>query len=267
MTVITATTRPASSPPSIALEVTAVPANTITVSITRDVAGLPTTAVRGAESQLTSGGTAVVVEYEAPFGVPATYRATTYDSAGVALDTVQVTALLDVDEMWISDPLSPTVSAACRGVKSPESFSSLTYTLASALTPTEGVELPVGLSGVRQAASGVPLTIIAEGSAEAAQIRTVLRYASPFLLRCPIRWQIPLPPLSYCLASQVTDNLFGGGTFGRSHLSLTFDLVQPPGRSIATAKRTYQSFLDEASTYGDLATLYATYTRALLGST
>lgn len=266
MTTITATTRPTATPPSVTLEVTAVPPATISVTITRDVAGLPTTAVRGAESQPTSGGTAVVVEYETPFGVPATYRATAYDAAGAALDTAQVTVTLAVDEMWISDPLAPTVSAACRGVKSPESFSSLTYNLSSALTPTEGVELPVGLSGVRQAASNVPLTIIAEGAVEAAAIRTVLRYASPFLLRTPVRWQVPLPALSYCLAGSVTDNLFGG-TFGRSHLSLTFDLVQPPGRSIAVAKRTYQSFLDEASTYADLAALYSTYTRALLGST
>lgn len=262
--ILTATPQPDDSPPSVLLQVSAIPAGTTTVTITRAVNLVPTAPVRGAEALPIVGTTTGIVDYEAPFGVPIVYLATAYDTTGAKLAAAQLTAELDVDEMWISDPLAPGVSTACRGVKAPESFANITYSLTATTTPNEGVELPIALTGVRQAGSGVPLVIIAEGAAEAVPIRQVLRYAAPFLLRLPVRWQVPLPALAYCLATSIADTLFGG-VYGRSHITLTFDLVQPPGRSIAVPVRTYATLLAEASTYADLAASRSDYLDVLLG--
>jgi hypothetical protein len=263
--IITATPNKAATPPSVRLDVSAIPAGAVTTTISRAVPGLPSTAVRGAQAVAVQGTVTGTVDYEAPFGVSTVYTVTAYGSSGAVVGTpAQVSTLLDVDVMWVSDPLAPVVSCACRGVKSPESFANLTYSLTTAVTPIEGQELPVGLSGVRQAASGVPLTIICETQAEAGPIRQVLRYASPFLLRTPIRWQVPLPALSYCLVGQVSEALFGG-LYGRTHFSMTFDLVQAPGQTQAVLPRTYSTLLVEASTYGDLTTQHTSYLGVLLG--
>jgi hypothetical protein len=261
---IVATPDPLATPPTVRLDVSAILAGAVTTTISRSAAGLTPAAVRGAMKVPVQGTITGVVDYEAPFGVSTVYTVTAYDSNGASLGTAQVSTLLDVDVMWISDPLAPVVSAPVRGVKSPESFGTLTYALTTAVTPTEGQELPVGLSGVRQAASSVPLTIICETQAEAGPIREVLRYAAPFLLRTPIRWQVPLPALAYCLAAQITETLFGG-LYGRTHLSTSFDLVQAPGQTQAILPRTYATLLTEASTYGDLTTQHSTYLGVLLG--
>jgi len=263
--IITGAPQPGSTPPSVLVDVSAIPAGSVTYTITRTVGG-GTATLRGASKTTVLGTTAGATDYEAPFGLPISYAITTYANDGITV-TGQAQSgqvLLDVDVMWISDPLSPAVSAACRGVKSPESFATLTYVMTTATTPTEGARLPTGLSGVRQAASGVPLVIIAQGAAEANPIRAVLLNASPFLLRLPVGWQVPLPALPYCLAGQVQDSLFGG-MYGRTHLSTTFDLVQPPGVNIAVPLRTWATVLAEASTWADVLAQHDTWLNLLRG--
>lgn len=261
---ITGTPKPSATPPSVFVDVSAIPAGALTYTVTRTVGGV-SSVLRGASAATvlgTSGGTA---DYEAPFGLPIIYSVVAYGSGGAVLGSAQsAQVLLDVDVMWISDPLSPASSAPCRGVKSPESFQTLTYVMTTATTPTEGARMPTGLSGVRQAASGVPLTIIAQGAAEAAPIRQVLLNASPFLLRLPVGWQVPLPAMPYCLAQQVQDSLFGG-LYGRTHLTTSFDVVQPPGVGIAVPLRSYATVLAEG-TYADIRAAHVDYLALLRGA-
>lgn len=262
---VTATPHPEAVPPLVVVDVSGLPPTAATVKISRLVEGQVGT-VRGASAMPVAGPTGGVTDYEAPFGTPILYNAQVLDNAGAVLTTMQSAAVqLDVDVMWISDPLAPGISTPCRGVKSPESFASLTYEVTSAISPVEGAELPILMTGQRRAASAVPLIIIAKDAAEASPIRQVLRYAQPFQLRFPARWQVPLPKMAYGFADSVSDNLFGGGTPGRSHLTLTFTLVAPPAADVAVPVRSYADLLAEANTYGDLPWLWGTYLDMLRG--
>lgn len=262
---ITGIPTPDSTPPSVVVTATGIPAGAASLTVTRLVEGQVGT-VRGADKMAVLGATGGLTDWEAPFGTPVIYRALAYSAAGAVLEQTQTPELtLDVDVMWISDPLAPGISTPCRGVKSPESFATMNYEVQSALSPIEGAELPILMTGLRRAASSVPLIIIAKDAAEAAPIRQVLRYAQPFQLRLPDRWQVPLPKMSYAFAESVSDNLFGGGTPGRSHITLTFSLVAPPAASVIIPSRSYATLLTEAPTYGDLPGLYASYLAMVRG--
>ena len=255
---VTATPQPDALPPRVLVDLAGLPGTGKTMTVTRTVGGIITT-VRGVNRTAVLGTTGGCTDYEAPFGLPITYAVTVYDAVGAVVGTAQATpATLAVDVMWLSDPLAPARATAVRAVKAPESFGTLSYDVEASVVPVNGAELPIALAGTRRAATGIPMTIMCVGAAESGPVRDVLRYAIPFQIRLPVRWQVPLPAMSYGLAQSVQDTLFGG-LYGRTHIACSFDLVAPPAATVVVASRTYSTVLVEANTYGDLPGLYATY--------
>ncbi len=88
-------------------------AGTQTINVYRTAVGRQMK-VRGGVNLYAVGG-AVVMDYEAPFGVPAVYQAEQFDITGTSLGfTDQATVTLTVTDTWVHQPLSPTLAVKAR---------------------------------------------------------------------------------------------------------------------------------------------------------
>lgn len=95
--------------PRVLVSVTAPAPGTQTVNVLRTAEGREMK-VRGGVGRYAVGGTAVM-DYEAPFGVPSSYRAEQFDVNGVSLGFLALgTVTVDVTDSCIHQPLSPALA-------------------------------------------------------------------------------------------------------------------------------------------------------------
>jgi hypothetical protein len=72
--------------------------------------GSRTWTVRGGVRRSVAGGVALV-DWEAPFGVPVTYRAEQFDAAGLSMGfTDSASIVLNIDEVWVQHVLEPSIA-------------------------------------------------------------------------------------------------------------------------------------------------------------
>lgn len=219
-------------------------------------------AVRGA-SRAEVAGPYFVVDYEVPLGVPVAYSCIGYDVAGTASqESASTTVTVDVDDVWIQDPLDPA-SAIQVGLTRPRtimavapSFMPATNSMAMTIAPIAGSPLPTALGSVRQAAAGIPLTIVTSTPSESAQLSELLDQAFPVCVRTPEE-VYQLSGLTYMAIQDVTPDPHKG--WQQSTFSLVGTSVRGPGVSTVVQVRTYADLPDEAATYTALKALYATY--------
>lgn len=267
---ITATPSTAPPTPHVDVVVTAIPAGAATITVTSTASG-ERTIVRGGSAQKLGGATSfAITDYAAPFGVPITYTATTYSAAGAVTSSEQVTtAPIDINVGWISDPLAPGVSAAVPWFD--DASFGFTYARGGGAVPIAGTSLPVAVTDIRQAASDIPLGLIALESLQAFALRTVLLSADPFLLRLPPAWGLPLPGAVYLTADGIGEavipkSLAGQPVVDVTLFSMTASRVAPQVANVIVPPRTYQTVLNEAGTYSNLLALRPTYLNVLTGA-
>lgn len=219
-------------------------------------------AVRGA-LRAEVAGPFLIVDYEVPLGTSVSYTAVGYDVAGTAsVESAATTVTVNVDDVWIQDPLDPT-SAIQVGLTKPRSvmavhpsFMPATSPMAMTINPVAGSPLPIALGGMRQAASGIPLTIVTSTPEESTQLAEMLDQAFPVCVRTPGEIY-QLSGLTYMAIQDVTPDPHRG--WERSTFALVGTSVRGPGVNTVIQPRTYADLPDEAATYTALKALYATY--------
>lgn len=242
------------------LLVDAIPASAAKVTVTRSYAGVRSV-LRDANGAATGGAASrPFSDYEVPFGVAVVYSATAVAASGATVAQAQSAAVtVDSDVPWISDPLAPGRATAVVLIN--ESLQEVTHEIPGQVSQVVESSLPIAVMGTVQEASGLTLRFAAPTALIARSIRTVLS-SGIFLLRMPPAAQFDVPGLLYFAASSfATTKILGE----HDHITVSGQAVAAPASPVVLALRTYADLRDEASTYGDVPGLYASYLNVLRG--
>lgn len=190
---------PAALPPRVRVTVTDV-VSPLTFTLTRLCEGETLTVPGWRARRFTDS--AVDVDFVAPLNRPVTY---TLSADGVAICTA--TIILESDSGVVQDPIQPgkfvpvELRRLIPGALTLElgAIGSLTYESAGSSIQVMGSRYGVSIGGQRQAASGVPLGMLAPDEVTADRFRDVLAEA-PILVYRPVA-KSPLPAVSYLRAA------------------------------------------------------------------
>jgi hypothetical protein len=150
--------------------------------------------VRGGVNLFATGG-AVVMDYEAGFGVPLTYQAEMLTSAGVSLGfTDTATTTLAVTKSWVHQPLSPALAVPVR-VFIGTAAAVMHGTPGETVTP-EGASVATRIGGQRLGIQNLPLSFRVNTVADADEFQAMFgSYSTDFpavvCLRCPPPARLP----------------------------------------------------------------------------
>lgn len=261
--IVTATAT-ATPQPQVNLLVDAMPAGTAYVTIYRSFAG-ERGVVRDANRAATGGALSrPYADYDVPFGVPVTYSAYAFSTAGAQLALASSGVVqVNVSVPWISDPLAP--GRAIPVVLINESLQEITHDTPGDIGSVLESELQVAIMGTTQQASSVPLRFLIPTELHRIQVTTVLRSANPFLLRVPPDFYSTLPALAFIAHTSLSVTKISRSQPEHDHIALAGVAVQPPSAPVVLSKRTYADVKGEASAYGDLPVIFADYLGLLRG--
>lgn len=235
---------------------------TVTVYRTVKTRTLP---VRGQVGVYAVGGRNVV-DWEAPFGVPLTYRAEQFDADGVSLGyTPAFTTRLDVPDTWVQNPFDPA---------SAQPVTVLTGAAATLPSPTptdvyyaSGSGIAVGISGQRQGLSGVPVPFLTDTEDAADAVRGMFGdpYTSPsvppiLVIRTGAGQNLRLPQPFYALIPEPIETPLDthlGGSATRWDCAATE--VAPPAPALVAAVLSYADIDAAYGTYAAMDAAYASY--------
>lgn len=246
------------SPPSVDIAVSGLPVGTASLSVLRVVSAdiLSAASVRGASSALV-GTTADVTDWDAPTGVPVTYRVTALSGDGTVLESAEATSDVIPDPGgslgWLSDPLD---------VDSP-----LTVTMMMGTDAQRNYDMPVSLSypvgdGLGRAVYGTrrqptyQLVLRVEGLTAASTLRELLTRNASMLWRPPSH--LGLPPVIYGVA-QPQELPQGPRPVGDTpvfYWSADLTATRGPGWDILRGGWTYGDILALGLTYRQLFTAW-----------
>ncbi|WP_152203640.1 hypothetical protein [Georgenia thermotolerans] len=231
-----------------------------TVTVERSIPGEGWTQVPGMAGRQVTGGF-YEVDYAAPLAVPVTYRATVVGAVQPA--TLEAVVTVVSGTCWLQDPVNPFTavpvhvgSGARRGGAffTKASFASLSWQLPGAVERVMGATTPVGMGGVRQAPSGLPMTIVTQSREQANRLRTLLTTAYPLMLRVvpPVT---QFPAVSFLHAEVEERPRFDVAPFdgSREDWVLTADVVRAPRVRVLVPRWTY----------GDVQALWETHGQAV----
>lgn len=169
--------------PFVDVAFTGLPGSVNTITVYRLVGGTPRL-VRGGLRKYAVGG-ATVADYEAPFGIPLTYRAEMFDISGYSLGyTSNITTSLNVAETWIHNPLDPSTGVAV--TMEGAAVSKLTRPTAVDVRYPIGRGLGTAVSGQRRALADVDLSFLTFTDADADRVEAM--FGNPYD-------DFPLPPV------------------------------------------------------------------------
>jgi hypothetical protein len=210
--------------------------------------------VRGWSGDLTdqtvTGDIAVVTDYEAPLGVPVTWRVTIRSEDGASWRSYTsdaVTLPVGDTTVWLKDPGLPQRSCQVT-VATP--MPTWRTPARQGVSQVRGRRLPVVISDVRGGKVG-DLTVVTETSAERQALDWVLETGSVLLLQWPPGWG---EADMYVSVGDVTAAPIAD--FADFHdrtwvLPLT-EVDRPIGGVMGSADRTWQTVKDEGPTWADV---------------
>jgi hypothetical protein len=246
--------------PRVEVLITPMPGDAATVTVWRSWSGRREV-VRGAKRALSAGDT-LVIDYEAPTGVPVEYSCVTYDLAGTASEeSPRATVTLDSDDVWLQDPLDPT-SALQAGLTTRRDLMVIGPSFVGARPVDMTVQQPVGsalpfaFGRKRRAARGMPITVHAETQTAAAQLEALLDQAQPLCVRTPAA-VTKLTGLTYVAVGEYLPDVWDG--WQETTYPLVGDVVKGPGAAVVVNPRTFDDLPQEASTFDALLSLHATF--------
>lgn len=188
--------------------------------------------VRSAVKAATAGALSRI-DFEAPFGVPVTYRAEMFDASGMSLGFTDTSSVeLPVDDMWVHNPLDPSggVRVAFRG----NAARDLSRPVEGATVYPQGRRVGVVVSGQRRGLQGVQLDIVVDTVEDADRFTDLVggygRQTVPvlcFRLGANDRVRLPRPLFAAVFDPREQDlnYVLGGETIG---FEMTGDEVSPP---------------------------------------
>ena len=198
-----------------------------------------------------------VADYEVPLGRVVTYDLEVVAGADSGVQGVTADVIVESDHGYIQDPLNPgsavPIHAVPRGGQTflaPASFSKMAYEANVSKFNVMGSDRPVAISSRRQAATGVPLSMVTVAEAENTRLRDLIR-ESPLLIIRPIpKWGAAIPgSATYAAASFEEQPLrhARGGTLTR--WETTGDVVRGSSARVLIALWTYQDVAEIFGTY------------------
>lgn len=219
--------------------------------------------VQGARD-LEAVDSAYVIDYEVPFGVPATYVLEVLEGPDTGL-TASATLTVESACGYLHDPLEPSVVVPVWATRAPSGEPVLAGTAFRDLVRGADVEVhrilgsryPVAIGGQRQAAAGVDLSVLADAEVQNTRLRDMVGRASVLVVRPLPGWLGgALPPVGYVSVPEVIEQPLTAHRVdlpetGR-HLTrweMVGQYVRPSAASILVALFTYQ----------DVEALFETY--------
>lgn len=208
-----------------------------------------------------------VIDYEAPFGVVISYYAEVFTASGVSLGKSPIaTTTLNVDEIWVHDPLDLTNRLVITPYTSEitlaqNSFETIERNYDFNLSNVIGKKKPVIQYYGEKAIQGLEFEVITSTNVAYQSVKTMLETA-PVLIRTPAMMS-NLPRLLYGVlrASQrpLTWHL-NTSDEPLTKISFSFDETEQPGISLVFGYYTYTYWKSNYATYSDASTIYGTNT-------
>lgn len=234
-------------------------ANAVTATFYRSD-GTRTWTVRGGVSRSVAGGVALI-DWEAPFGVPVSYRAEQFDSAGLSVGfTDSASIILDIDEVWVQHVLEPQIAVLWSF--SDDALASIERPTDGSFMQVEGAAVQKWVGSRRTGVTDVNLSGVTENLADAEifdsmfgtyeQPRVpILVFRAPPLLRLPptliAQVQVVRAPLSIATVPDFDVWVLRGTE------------VEPPAIGLVEATLTWDDLAAAYSTWDEVAAAYSSW--------
>ncbi|MCS4277713.1 hypothetical protein M2390_002922 [Mycetocola sp. BIGb0189] len=239
------------------------PPSTSKVTIWRTAAGR-TTEVRGAVRASASDALARV-DYEAPFGVPITYRVEPFTASGESLGLVGLSETqLDVEETWVHNPLNPAgaVAVSFRG----SAVSGVSRPMDAEVHHPIGRRVGVVVSSGRRGVTDVSLDVMTETLEAADRVAALLgdegAETTPVLcFRVGANDRVRLPRPFFAVVPDIVESSFDytKGTGTKIAHSMKGTEAAPPAPGLFIPLLTYAHLNAYYATYAALNADNATY--------
>ncbi len=187
--------------------------------------------VRGGVNLFAIGG-AALVDYEAPFGVPAVYRAEMFDASNNSLGfTTTATVTLTVTDSWIHQPLSPTLAVKVRVFM--DSANDLTRPSPGQVTYPEGATVGTLIGGQRRGLSQMALNVRLFSTADADELLSMWgSYTTDFPAVVCVRTPPPLRIPRTLFAGSLAPHEVIVGVNAMLTYQMVVDEVAPPSAGL-----------------------------------
>lgn len=208
-----------------------------------------------------------VLDFEAPFQTVSAYRAQMFDDVGASLGYTEVSSVtLDVDTVWVHNPLVPTAGLNLGPITLLDgSFERLSRPTSGQVVWAEGDALGTWMGARRRGLTGAPVGFAVESLADADALQAMLgdymtQQLGVLCIRTPPGVRIPR---TFFAAVQEPEERsrnveWGGGT--RTDFLFTATEVRPPFPGITTPLLTYSDWSAAFDTYTEQSAAFATYT-------
>jgi hypothetical protein len=243
---------------------------TVTVTIRRTAEGR-TFPVRGGVNLYAVGG-ASVMDFEVPFGVPATYQAEQFDVNGLSLGFTDPGSItLSITDTWIHQPLSPTLAIKARIFL--DSANDLVRPSPGTVIWTEGATVGRIIGGQRVGLRGTNVRLRMANAADADEFTSMFgSYTSDFpavlCIRTPPTIRLPRVLFAGCLEPHE----ISFGNYAMITYQMSIDEVLPPAPGLVIPLLRRKDIDAAFTTRAARAAAYSTrllrdtdYTRAGLG--
>lgn len=207
------------------------------------------------------------IDWECPFQTSAAYRAEMFDVSGASIGFTDTTTInLDIDDVWVHNPLSPELAVNLGPIGLKAEQRSTGRPLRGESVETEGAagvrRIGSGRSGVRGYRMGFAVTSTADMDTIQAMLGT---YETPQVGVLCIRTPPPvrIPRTFFTTVDdddeRSIDTNWGGG---RSDFTFIANEADPPFVGLVTALLSYEDMEAAYSTYEEAEAAYATYEEA-----
>lgn len=213
-------------------------------------------AVRGAR-KVSVVDSFYIEDFEAPLARPIIYELEVVSGANAGVQGITSTVTVASASGWIHDPLAPSTAVPVHGTHTdgeayfrPETFSKIAYKSKVNLFDVMGATKPVSLGGLRQAASGVPLSMTTKAEAENVRLRDLIQGTAHLVIRPLPEWGDFMPGSATYAAADVEEqpvDVAMGGSMTR--WETTGDVVRGSSSRVLIALWTYQQVAAIFSTY------------------
>lgn len=216
--------------------------------------------VRGGVSRSTAGGVALV-DWEAPFGVPITYRAEMFDASGASLGfTDSASIILDINEVWIQHVLEPSI--ALRYNLTNEALQELKHEQSGSFLSIQGAPVATWVGSRRTGLTGVDLSGWTDTFEDAGILASMLgTYEQPrvpiVVVRAPPVYQLPPTFIAVIELARVPFDTHVGGEMNK--WSMTASETNPPAVGLVEATLTWDDLAAAYGSWDEVAAAYSSW--------
>ncbi|MHA7145437.1 hypothetical protein ACX80U_12040 [Arthrobacter sp. TmT3-37] len=195
-------------------------------------------------------------DWEVPLGRPVIFELEVVSGPDAGAQGITDEVSVDAEFGYVQDPLNPAAAVpvlhrSAEGgpaVLVSGTFAKMAYASDISTFQIMGSSTPVGVGGIRQAASGVPLSMLTRGEEENLRMRDLVAGTSILVIRGLPEWGARVPASASYAAGTVTEsNPLPGDQV--TVWETTGDTVRGSSATILVALWTYQDVADIFATY------------------